>query len=211
MSEKTISAIIIVGGNPVYNAPVDLDFAAKLKTVPNVVRVGFYEDETSDFVTWHAPLAHYLESWGDGIALDGSYVSVQPMILPLYGGWSELEVLARFAGLARTDGPELVQETFKDLVKPNDFTAVWAKFLHDGARAQRRSGRKAGRGKTPDPCARRKLIRGRARRRFKGGRRTIRQQRLAPGAARSDHETDLGQRRADQPGDREETRHRHRG
>jgi molybdopterin-containing oxidoreductase family iron-sulfur binding subunit len=143
MSDGSLSSIIIVGGNPIYNAPVDLDFAAKLKTVANVVRVGFYEDETSDFVTWHAPLAHYLESWGDGLAPDGSYVSVQPMILPLYGGWSELDVLAKFAGLKKTDGPELVQETFKQLVKPNDFTAVWAKFLHDGFIA----------GETPKPVA----------------------------------------------------------
>ncbi len=143
MGDGSLTSIIIVSGNPVYNAPVDLDFAAKLKTLPNVVRVGFYEDETSDFVAWHAPLAHYLEAWGDGFAADGSYVSVQPMILPLYGGWSELDVLAKFAGLKKTDGPELVQETFKQIVKPNDFTAVWAKFLHDGFVA----------GETPKPVA----------------------------------------------------------
>ncbi len=143
MNDGSLSSIIIVSGNPVYNAPVDLDFTAKLKKVPNVVRVGFYEDETSEHVTWHAPLSHYLESWGDGLAVDGSYVSVQPMILPLYGGWSEIDVLAKFAGLKKTDGPELVQETFKQRVQPNDFTAVWAKFLHDGFIA----------GETPKPVA----------------------------------------------------------
>ncbi len=132
LGDKTISSIIIVGGNPVFNAPADLDFAAKLKNAANVVRVGFYEDETSEHAKWQAPLAHYLESWGDGYGTDGSHVSVQPMILPLYGGWSELDVLAKFAGLKKPDGPELVQETFKQRVQPNDFVAVWAKFLHDG-------------------------------------------------------------------------------
>ena len=133
LGDKSISSIIIVGGNPIYNAAADLDFAAKLKNVANVVRVGFYEDETGDFATWQVPLAHYLESWGDGIGTDGSYVSVQPMILPLYGGWSELDVLAKFAGLKKPDGPELVQETFfKQTAQPTDFVTAWAKFLHDG-------------------------------------------------------------------------------
>ncbi len=132
LSDKSLTSIIIVGGNPAYNAAVDLDFAAKLKTAANVVRVGAYEDETSDVATWQVPLAHYLESWGDGFCMDGSHVSVQPMILPLYAGWSELDVLAKFAGLKKPEGPELVQETFRQLVKPNDFVAVWAKFLHDG-------------------------------------------------------------------------------
>ena len=86
--------------------------------------------------TWHAPLAHYLESWGDGRAPDGSYVSVQPMILPLFGGWSELDVLAKFAGLPKPTGPELVQETFKQVAKPADFVTAWAKFLHDGFLAE---------------------------------------------------------------------------
>ena len=85
-------ALIIVGGNPAYNAPADLNWADLQARVPTVVRMGFYEDETSQGATWHVPLAHYLESWGDGRAADGSYVSVQPMILPLYGAWSELAV-----------------------------------------------------------------------------------------------------------------------
>ncbi|MES2573145.1 MAG: hypothetical protein V4710_24190, partial [Verrucomicrobiota bacterium] len=61
-----------------------------------VIRVAHHEDETTQLSSWHVPLAHYLESWGDGYAADGSYLSGQPMILPLFGGWSELDVLARF-------------------------------------------------------------------------------------------------------------------
>jgi Fe-S-cluster-containing dehydrogenase component len=94
--------------------------------------VGAYEDETAPFATWHAPLAHYLESWGDGRALDGSYVAVQPMILPLFGGWSELDVLAKFAGQPKPKGPELVQETFRQVANSQDMATDWPKFLYYG-------------------------------------------------------------------------------
>ena len=132
IADQQVKTLVIVGGNPVYNAPSDLEWAKLQGSVPTVVRLGAYEDETSQGATWHAPLAHYLESWGDGYAADGSYVSVQPMILPLYGAWSENDLLAKFAGLPKPTGPELVQDTYQERVKPNDFTAAWAKFLHDG-------------------------------------------------------------------------------
>jgi MoCo/4Fe-4S cofactor protein with predicted Tat translocation signal len=132
LGEKKVSTLVVIGGNPVHNAPVDLDFAAKLKDVANVIRVGAYSDETSAVASWQVPLAHYLEAWGDGVATDGSHVSVQPMILPLFGGWSELDVLAKFAGQKRPTGPELIQETFKQVAQPADFVPAWAKFLHDG-------------------------------------------------------------------------------
>jgi MoCo/4Fe-4S cofactor protein with predicted Tat translocation signal len=132
ISEKKIKTLIIVGGNPVYNAPADLHWADLQKTVENVVRLGYHEDETSKLSGWNAPLTHYLESWGDGLAYDGSYVSVQPMILPLFGGWSELDLLAKVAGRPKPEGPELIQETFTAIAAPKDFVAAWAKFLHDG-------------------------------------------------------------------------------
>ncbi len=137
VSDGTTRAIIIVSGNPVYNAPADLEFAKVLRSFRDekkgvVIRVGHHEDETTQLATWHVPLAHYLESWGDALATDGSHLSIQPMILPLYDGWSELDVLAKFAGRAKPHGPELVQDTFRQLANPADFTVAWAKFLHDG-------------------------------------------------------------------------------
>jgi len=129
---KKIKTLFIVGGNPVYNAPGDLNWAELQKSVETVVRLGTHEDETSASAKWNVPLAHYLESWGDGRAADGSYVSMQPMILPLFGAWSDLDLLAKIAGLPKPQGPELVQETFNQLSKPADFSAAWAKFLHDG-------------------------------------------------------------------------------
>ncbi len=135
LGDKKISTLVIMGGNPVYNAPADLDFAAKLANVETVIRVSSNPDETTESATWQVPGAHYLEFWGDGRAIDGSYVSVQPMIMPLFDGWSELDMLAKFAGQAKPKGPELVQETFRQIVKPDNFTEAWAKFLHDGFQA----------------------------------------------------------------------------
>ena len=127
-----IKTLFVLGGNPVYNAPADLHWADLQKSVPTVIRLGLYEDETSRLATWQVPAAHYLETWGDGRSTDGSYTSVQPMILPLYGGWSALDLLAVIARGQKPEGPELVQETYQQLFKPADFIAGWAKFLHDG-------------------------------------------------------------------------------
>src|SRR6201999_1620897 len=98
ITNKKIKTLFIVGGNPVYNAPADLEWAKLQGTVETVVRLGMEVDETAEVSHWNVPLAHYLEFWGDGRAADGSYVSVQPMILPLFGGWSELDLLAKVAG-----------------------------------------------------------------------------------------------------------------
>jgi molybdopterin-containing oxidoreductase family iron-sulfur binding subunit len=136
ITDKKIKTLFIVGGNPVYNAPADLGWADLQKTVETVIRFGVEADETSELSHWNVPLTHYLENWGDGRAVDGSYVSVQPMILPLFGGWSELDLLAKVAGQSKPHGPELVQETFKQIAKPTDFVTAWAKFLHDGFLAE---------------------------------------------------------------------------
>ncbi|EDY20294.1 molybdopterin oxidoreductase, iron-sulfur binding subunit [Chthoniobacter flavus Ellin428] len=132
IADKKVQTLFIIGPNPVYNAPGDLDWATLQKSVPTVIRLGQEIDETAKLSKWNVPLAHYLEFWGDGRAVDGSYVSVQPMILPLFGAWSELDLLAKVAGLEKPHGPELVQDTFKEIAKPADFTTAWAKFLHDG-------------------------------------------------------------------------------
>ena len=129
---KKVTTLFILGGNPAYNAPSDIEWKKLQKTIPVVVRLGMYADETSAGCHWHIPAAHYLEAWGDGRALDGSYVSIQPMILPLFDGWSELDILAQVAGLPKPKGPELVQDTFREVAKPSDFDASWNQFLHDG-------------------------------------------------------------------------------
>ncbi len=128
-----VATLFIFGGNPVYTAPADLEWETLQKSVPNVIHLGLFADETAKAAKWHVPAAHYLESWGDALARDGSYMSVQPMILPLYGGWSELDMLCAILGHERTEGPEQIQETFRHVAgNPGDFEAAWKKFLHDG-------------------------------------------------------------------------------
>jgi molybdopterin-containing oxidoreductase family iron-sulfur binding subunit len=131
----TVQHLIILGGNPVYNAPADLKWAELQAKVPAVYRLGLHHDETSELATWHIPATHYLEEWGDALCADGSYLCLQPLILPLYAGWSQIRLLARLAGLPAGEGPELVQDTFRQRVGgllPTDFETRWNLFVRDG-------------------------------------------------------------------------------
>ncbi len=116
----TVRTLVVLGGNPVYDAPADLAFAEVLKKLPQVIRHGYYgfrADETSAAAHVFLAATHYLESWGDGRTFDGVYVPVQPMILPLFDGQSELEVLARLAGETNPDPYAIVRETFQAQAK----------------------------------------------------------------------------------------------
>src|SRR5262249_37097470 len=88
---------------------------------------------------WPVPLAHYLESWGDALTAAGDYLSIQPMILPLFGGLSEIELMNMLPGGPKLEGPELVQETFRLTNPAGDFQTVWSRFLHHGFAAHVRS------------------------------------------------------------------------
>jgi MoCo/4Fe-4S cofactor protein with predicted Tat translocation signal len=127
-----VETLVIFGSNPVYTAPVDLDWAKTQRKAKSIVRLGYYEDETAQVCDWHFPAAHYLESWGDAQTSDGSLVPIQPLIAPLFGGWTELEVLARIAGSNVTDPYAIVRETFAGFISKGDPEAAWRKFLHDG-------------------------------------------------------------------------------
>ncbi len=131
-----ISTLIIAGGNPVYNAPNDLDWTnlqKKVASIGKVYRLGFHNDESSEkgLANIQLPMSHFLETWGDTLSEDGTLLSIQPMILPLFGGISTTQLLGALAGFAITDGPELVSETFKQ-VAGGDITSAWKKFVHDG-------------------------------------------------------------------------------
>jgi molybdopterin-containing oxidoreductase family iron-sulfur binding subunit len=127
-----VGTLVVLGGNPAYTAPADLDWAVTQRKAKTVVRLGYYEDETFPACDWHLPEAHYLESWGDAFTSDGTLVPVQPLIAPLFGGLTELEVLARIGGMDVTDSHAIVRETFAGLVQGADTEGAWRKFLHDG-------------------------------------------------------------------------------
>ncbi len=127
-----VQDLVILGGNPVYTSPADLNIDQALAQARQVIRLGYYEDETFPRATWQIPAAHYLESWGDALTADGSLVPIQPLVAPLFGGLTELEILARIAGLEEVNPHEIVRQTFGALVGGGNFDEAWKKFLHDG-------------------------------------------------------------------------------
>ncbi len=129
-----VETLVILGGNPAYDAPVDLDFKGLLKQVKTTIRLGLHVDETSTGAAWHLPAAHYLESWGDARTGDGTIVPIQPLIEPLFGGRTALEVISRLAGFETTAPYEIVRQTFRkaSAVKEAEFEGAWRRFLHNG-------------------------------------------------------------------------------
>jgi len=127
-----VETLVIFGGNPAYNAPAELNWAQTQRKAKTVVRLGYYEDETFAVSDWHLPLAHYLEAWGDARTSDGTVVAIQPLIEPLFGGLTEIEVLARIGGLEKTKPYDIARETFQSLSSAGVFEENWKKFLHDG-------------------------------------------------------------------------------
>ena len=98
MKAGAVQTLVVLGGNPVFDAPADLDFASAMAKVPHSIALGHTVDETSSKAEWHIPRAHYLESWGDARAVGGTLSVVQPLILPLFGGRTPVEVLGLMVG-----------------------------------------------------------------------------------------------------------------
>jgi MoCo/4Fe-4S cofactor protein with predicted Tat translocation signal len=115
----TMDTLVVLGGNPAYNFNSPLN-------AKTIVRLGYYEDETAEKASWNFPAAHYLESWGDAMASDGTMLPVQPLIQPLFGGLTELEFLARLAGESQTNPHDIVRETF------DGSEEAWKKNLFNG-------------------------------------------------------------------------------
>ncbi len=132
MNAGKVEALVILGGNPVYSAPADVDLAAALTKVAFTVHLSSHFDETSRLVLWHLPQAHYLESWGDARTWDGTVTIVQPLIEPLYDGRTALEVVALFAGDAGRSDYDRVREHWKQAATSSDFDTFWNRAVHDG-------------------------------------------------------------------------------
>lgn len=99
---QKVDLLLILGGNPVYNAPADLDFANVLASAKLKVHHASHFDETSAKCDWSLPLTHYLEEWGDVNGYDGTVSLIQPIIAPLFESKSHVELLSRAMGDARS-------------------------------------------------------------------------------------------------------------
>ena len=132
MRAGEVKTLVLVGGNPAFNAPADLHFTAALKKVENVIQMASHVDETAAFATWHLPQAHFLEAWGDARATDGTVSVIQPLILPLFGAHSEVELLNLLSTGVVKPGHDIVRETFQTTLKAANFEKKWRRVLHDG-------------------------------------------------------------------------------
>jgi MoCo/4Fe-4S cofactor protein with predicted Tat translocation signal len=154
----SVDMLIIIGGNPAYNTPVDLRLDLnRLNKVKLRAHLSLYNNETSEICHWHIPAVHYLESWGDARSYDGTVTIVQPLIAPLYEGRTAHEVLALFsenydrkpydivkdywrenAGRMPANRPQdagaptATQQPSPPTVNPAEFESWWRKCLHDG-------------------------------------------------------------------------------
>src|SRR5687768_4505772 len=135
MNGGTVQTLVVLGGNPAFDAPADLDFAAAMAKVPHSIVLGHSIDETSSKAEWHVPRAHYLESWGDARAVGGTLSVVQPLILPLFGGRTPVELLGVMVADKDRPGYDIVRDTWRPILGEADFDKKWNRVLHDGLHA----------------------------------------------------------------------------
>ena len=135
-----VDTLLILGVNPVYTAPHDFDFASKVgfdkksnqKKVRNTIHVSSHYDETSERCDWHVAESHYLETWGDARAFDGTLSVIQPLIAPLYRTHSAREVLAAFTDKPGVSDYDVLRDGLKAAYPSADFEKFWRKTLNDG-------------------------------------------------------------------------------
>ena len=123
--------LVILNANPIYSAPGDLEFAAAFEKAKTTAHLGSHVDETGQNAQWHIPAAHFLESWSDARAYDGTVSIVQPLIDPLYGGKTAHDVFQVLLNEPGLSAYEAVRETWKPVIK-GDFETGWRKALHQG-------------------------------------------------------------------------------
>ena len=109
----SVDTLVCIGGNPAYATPASMKFGELMGRAHTVVYSGLYENETARRATWFVPAAHYLETWGDARAYDGTYSVVQPLVQPLFGGKSIIEVLAALAGDPAADPLAMLRASAK--------------------------------------------------------------------------------------------------
>ncbi len=139
MNAERVDLLIILGGNPVYNAPIvkdertgkDLSFLDAMKKVGVRVHLGLYNDETAEHCQWHVAESHYLEGWSDALAYDGTASIVQPLIQPLYGGKNGHDILAVMGNEPGIPAYEIIRNYWKTRLGA-DFETSWKQALHDG-------------------------------------------------------------------------------
>jgi molybdopterin-containing oxidoreductase family iron-sulfur binding subunit len=128
MRSGYVDSLIILGSNPVYTSPGDVDFAGALARVPFTVHLGSHRDETGVNCLWHLPESHWLEAWSDAVAFDGTPGVIQPLIEPLYESFSAHELLALLAEEISSSSYDIVRKFWSGHLDENG----WRRAVHDG-------------------------------------------------------------------------------
>ena len=134
-----VRLLVILGGNPVYAAPGRLDVPSRLGRAKLRVHLSLHADETSRLCHWHVPEAHWLESWGDARAHDGTVSMIQPLIAPLYNGRSAHEVISAMLGEPALSTHDVVRGHWtggapasRDAKPAPSAEETWLRSVHDG-------------------------------------------------------------------------------
>ena len=127
-----VDLLLILGGNPVFNAPVEFGMRDRIQKAPLRAHLSLFDDETSEVCQWHLPEAHYLEAWGDARTFDGSVSIQQPLIQPLYSGRSTQQVLQMLLDQPEISGYQIVKSYWAAQHKGADFETWWRRVVHDG-------------------------------------------------------------------------------
>jgi molybdopterin-containing oxidoreductase family iron-sulfur binding subunit len=132
LTDGQVQTLLVIEANPLYTAPGALKFADAIGRAKTVVHAGVLPEETGAKATWHVPLAHFLESWGDARAWDGTAAIVQPLVMPLFDARPAQSLLAQVFGMAETNDKKLVGETWRGAGGAIADERAWRKSLHDG-------------------------------------------------------------------------------
>jgi len=147
LADGSVRRLVIAGANPAFTGPADLALADAIGDAEFSLHLGYHADETAAVCNWHLPMAHGLEAWGDIRANDGTAGIQQPLIEPLFGGWSDIELVARMLPATRlsqlvggaedpASGLALVRGFWRNRLG-GDFERLWRRSLHTGVVAER--------------------------------------------------------------------------
>jgi len=123
---NAVRTLVIVETNPVYTAPAELGFANLLARVPETICVSLTSHETARHCKLFIPLSHYMETWGDARAYDGTVSVIQPVIRPMHQSIGLPELLAAFAGDAFPSAHRMLQERYAKVAQG------WSRVLQQG-------------------------------------------------------------------------------
>jgi MoCo/4Fe-4S cofactor protein with predicted Tat translocation signal len=132
MDSGSVDTLVMLGGNPVYNAPADFQFAVRLAKVKLRIHLSAYQDETSAYCHWHIAESNFLEAWSDIRAFDGTTSIIQPLIAPLYDTRTAHEVVEVMMQQPGRSSYDIVRDHWLSRKLWPDFEPAWRKALHDG-------------------------------------------------------------------------------